>query len=176
MKLATPVLFLLLFGSIAWAAQISNPLLSPESYTDMPPEKNNCSFPLHVRQEASGTVLHIKIKPHKGIGQALSLSMTTSDSRKVVRGDVTVHGTEKGRLAPALSRPDASSGATKTFSVKFSSESDKTDVAYLWVPGLTSVQSVDLNSVTYSDGSNWKLTPGDSCRFIPEGLMSISPR
>jgi len=176
MKLAAPVSFLLLAGSIALAAQTSNPLLSPGTYTDMPPEKNNCSLPLHVRQMASGTLLDAKIKPHKGIGQALSLSITTSDSRKVVKGSVTVHGTDKGRLTPALSNLDASSGAARTFSVKFSPESDKTDVAYLWVPGLTSVQSVDLNSVSYSDGSNWKLTPGDSCRFVPDGVVPVSPR
>jgi hypothetical protein len=33
---------------------------------------------------------------------------------------------------------------------------------------------IDLNSVTFADGSTWKIAQGQSCRVWVDGLMLVS--
>lgn len=175
MKFAFPVSLLLLLGSIALTAQTSGQTLTGS--LEMPPEVNNCSILLHVEQAAAGVLLDAKDKPHKGIGQKLYLTISNPDSKHITRGTVIVHGlTDKGRVTQTLSNQNAPSEISKTLTVKFSAESNKADSGYLWAPGMTSVQSVDLKSVTYADGSTWKHGTSESCRFHPDGVMLIDQR
>ena len=50
-------------------------------------------------------------------------------------------------------------------------QSAKTDV---WVKGLTSVDSIDLDAVSYADGLNWRATAAEPCKVIPDPKMLIS--
>jgi len=106
----------------------------------------------------------------KGIAQLLHLIVTSPNSKRVVAANVTVHGfANKGRVVPTLSAQD-SSDATKTFDVKFPAEPKEisTDLA---VPGFSAVSAIDLNSVTYADGSTWKLAAGSTCSSRIDPIM-----
>lgn len=46
----------------------------------------------------------------------------------------------------------------------------------VWVHGLTSVNSIDLTSVEYADGSSWKPKSADACSVIPDPEMLVSRR
>jgi hypothetical protein len=39
---------------------------------------------------------------------------------------------------------------------------------------MTAVLSIDLNSVTYADGSTGSFTGHDACRVVPDKLMLIA--
>jgi hypothetical protein len=107
-------------------------------------------------------------------GQRLHLSISDSDSRRIVAANVTVRGfSNKARYMPAMSTEDSSDGA-KNLDVRFPSGTGKESSTDLAVPGLTAVTVIDLNSVTYSDGSTWKLATGSSCRSWLDGLMLVS--
>jgi len=41
------------------------------------------------------------------------------------------------------------------------------------VPGLSAVSMIDLNSVTYSDGSTWKLAAGSVCSSRIDPMMLV---
>jgi len=48
--------------------------------------------------------------------------------------------------------------------------------ADVWVRGLTSVNSIDLVSVRYADGSKWRAADASVCRIVPDPTMLISQK
>jgi hypothetical protein len=140
---------------------------------------SSCPISLHARQAPGGDMMEVNGKRVQNPGQRLHLSISESNSRRIVAANVTVRGfSNKARSMPTLSAED-SSDAAKIVDVRFPAEAGKessgkessTDLA---IPGLTAVTTIDLNSVTYSDGSTWKLAAGRSCRSWVDGLMLVS--
>ena len=111
----------------------------------------------------------------KGIAQRLELIVTNPDSKRITRARVTVHGlAPKGRVTQLAS--GERSDVVRTFDVNFSAGTGKDVTAGLRVPGMAAVFSIDLDSVTYADGSTWRLADGQSCRTVPDPMMLISGR
>jgi hypothetical protein len=69
-----------------------------------------------------------------------------------------------------------SSDAARTLDVSFPANTSKDNSAILWVPGLTAVQAIELNSLTYADGSTWKIASGNVCRSPVDALMLVGNR
>jgi hypothetical protein len=135
----------------------------------------SCPVSLHAQQSAAATrreVGNADSRP-QGVAQSLHLTVTNPDSRVVVAANVTVRGfADKGRMVGVLST-QGSSDAAKTLDVHFPAGSGKQVSANLRVPGLTAVSAIDLNSVTYADGSVWKLASASSCRSWIDGFMLV---
>lgn len=187
MKGAAAVSFALLFGSIAMSAQVANQYnpqkIDPNQHqtktiiVQLPTVTSSCPVSLRAQQAAGGENLAVNSARPKGIAQGLHLILTSPDSRQISAAQVTVHGlTAKPRLTQTLSNQPGSSDAAKTLDVRFSAGPGKDVSADLWVPGLTSIQEIELNSVTYTDGSAWRLAAGNACRTVPERLMLIGNR
>jgi hypothetical protein len=173
---AAAVSFVVLLGSAALAAQ-ANPQgfgvsgMEPVQTTVIQlPQPAGCPVLLNARQAPGGNPMVVNGVRIKGIAQLLHLIVTSPNSKRVVAANVTVHGfANKGRVVPTLSAQD-SSDATKTFDVKFPAEPKEisTDLA---VPGFSAVSAIDLNSVTYADGSTWKLAAGSTCSSRIDPIM-----
>jgi len=134
----------------------------------------SCPISLHARHAGGAEMWKVDGVPIQSPAQRLHLTISDSDSRRIVAANVTVRGfSGKARYMPAESTQD-SSDAAKTLDVRFPAGPDKETAANLTVPGLTAVSVIDLNSVTYSDGSSWKLVAGGSCRSWVDGLMLVS--
>jgi hypothetical protein len=132
----------------------------------------SCPVSLTARQAPGGDRMMVNSVQVKGIAQLLHLIVSGSNSRRVVAANVTVHGfANKGRMVQTMSTQDASDAA-KTFDVKFpiAPQEISTDLA---VPGLSAVSMIDLNSVTYSDGSTWKLAAGSVCSSRIDPMMLV---
>ena len=41
------------------------------------------------------------------------------------------------------------------------------------LPGFVSADRIDLQSITYEDGSTWKLAGKESCRVAPDPIMLV---
>jgi hypothetical protein len=65
---------------------------------------------------------------------------------------------------------------SKTMELKVSIGPRETAETDAWVHGLTSVNSIDLMSVEYADGSSWKAKSADACSVVPDPIMLISKR
>jgi hypothetical protein len=63
---------------------------------------------------------------------------------------------------------------TKTLDVTFVREDEMTVSADLVLPGFTSVTSIELQSVTYQDGSTWSVADHQVCRVAPDPFMLIA--
>ena len=70
------------------------------------------------------------------------------------------------------SRGNGSSGPTRNLRLQFNAN-DGSSVAKLWLSGFGAVRSLELNSITWSDGSNWKPARGESCTVTPSLFMLV---
>lgn len=134
-----------------------------------------CPVSLYARQAPGANRMEVNGVRIKGPAQLLHLMVTGPNSGRVVAAQVTVHGfADKVRAVRTVSTPDPSAAA-KTFEVRFPS-GPKEIAADLTVPGFSAVRVIDLNAVTYADGSTWKIGAGSTCSSRIDPIMPISGR
>ncbi len=137
---------------------------------------NGCPVTLRAQHAPGGDSMMVNGIHVKGPAQALHLIVTNRDSRQVVAANLTVWGfSGNPRLAQTLTTHNASEAA-RTLDVRFAGAPGKETSADFAVPGLTASTAIVLNSVTYADGSTWKLAPGGSCWASVDGVMRIGDR
>jgi hypothetical protein len=141
--------------------------------------EHSCPVSLHAQQSAAAFARQVNgddgDRP-RDVAQRLHLVAAGPSSKKVVAANVTVHGfAAKPRMVQTMETGDGSNAA-KTMDVRFAAGTGQDSAADLWVPGLSAVRSIDVNAVTYSDGSTWKLADGRSCSSLVDGVMLISSR
>jgi hypothetical protein len=137
---------------------------------------DGCPVSLHAGHLADGSMVQTNGGHPKGIGQWLSLSLT-SNEKQVATATVTIRGmTPKPRMSQAVTADNGMSDAVRTFHVEFEAGPQKSAVANLWVPGMSAVERIELQSMEYSDGSTWKLAEGASCHVAPDPFMLVTKR
>lgn len=101
-------------------------------------------------------------------------TVQSSAGAKVVSARVTVHGTNgKWRNVPAAMGDDSLT-ITKTLDVRFDRAEDGQVSSDMTLPGFTSVKSINLDTLTFSDGTIWVPEQGSACRVAPDPLMLVS--
>ncbi|HKF48039.1 MAG TPA: hypothetical protein VKB38_11830 [Terracidiphilus sp.] len=97
--------------------------------------------------------------------------------RPVTAGTVLARGrSARAHAEGAQLVGEAPSDLRRTLDVTFTDNGDGTVSADLDLPAFTSVNAVQLQSITYSDGSNWKLDNGNVCMVAPDPIMLIAGR
>jgi hypothetical protein len=107
------------------------------------------------------------------INQQIHLVMTNFGSRDIVSAQFTAHGfSNKQRTiyAGAAQVPDLSSTVNVVVDVKGNGHASSD----LSLSHFTAVASIDLNSITYADGSTWHSTSPGACKVIPDMVMLIA--
>lgn len=186
------VLLVLCFGfaSLAVVAQ-TNPTQrssrDPRQATNFGMNLPVTACPISMRAlQGSGTglVATRNAPPATGFSQSVHLVLANPQSKQIVHAKVKVYGlTGKTRVeqtsADLTLRLDPNSGPAATFrtlNVPFNRESDKEAAADLVLHGFTSVTSIHLMNVTYSDGSTWAVSTSEECRVAPDPLMLVADR
>jgi hypothetical protein len=167
-------------GATTWTTQTVTPAEVPSKLVlameQIAQQINGCPVTMRARHAPGGDSMKVDGAAIKGPAQRLHLMVTDRDARQIVAANVTVRGlTGKPRLTQTLGAPDAADAA-KTLEVRFAAEPGKEKSADFAVPGLTAATFVELNSVTYADGSTWKLAGGSACRSAIDGTMLIGNR
>ena len=138
---------------------------------------DNCPVSLHAQQMPGWDRMVVNGVPLKTMAQTLRLTASTPGKRQVSAANITVHGySNKARLLPTEMTNQNTGDAAKTIDVTFAATGDKDASTDVSVAGLSAVTVVDVNSVTYSDGSTWRLAAGRSCRSWIDGVMLVSGR
>ena len=107
-------------------------------------------------------------------GQRILLTLIDARPANIVSATVLVRGLNgKNHMVKTA---DARSGpnAARTLHVTFTKGQDNDVSADLYVPGFTSVSSVQLQQVTYADGSTWRTSGTKFCRVTPDPMMLIA--
>jgi len=146
-----------------------------------PPIASACPIDMHATQGVWDRTIRVRngekdLVP-QSFGQRISLKLKDSRPARIVAATVRVHGLNgKSGMLPTPADVSARSNAIRTVKVKFTEEQDGTVSADLRVGGFTSVTSIQLVNVTYSDGSVWTISRSSACQVQPDPLMLITER
>lgn len=132
-----------------------------------------CPVSLKAQHKADGSMVKTGNAHPQGIGQWLHLTLADPQGKKAIEALITVHGfTDKARVTETGSgnSPDA----RRTLTVPFTTAAGQSAEANLWVPEMTAVQTIELDSVTFDDGAMWSFAGSTSCRITPDLFMLIA--
>ena len=145
-----------------------------------------CPVDMHVRQGMGGAMMAVDENGRKRLVFAPRLRLLLNDlnaaqsGKQIVAATVTVHGSSgKEHIQPADDASDArpdlkSSNIKRTLTVDLAEWGEPGVSGDFRLPGFTSTERVDLETITYDDGSIWKLSGGESCHVAPDWLMLIN--
>jgi hypothetical protein len=191
MKSAALVSFAIFLGSIVSAAQTATygvagmeGLKPPQAvnkafipwWTGFATTPMGCPVSLRAQHGATGGMLQADKSRPNGLAQLLHLTLINPDSRQIVSARVRVHGVSgKARATQALSNADSGDpDIARNLVIQFSSAPGKTVTGDLWVPDMTAVLRIDLNSLTYADGSTRGFTAREACHVAPDLKMLVA--
>jgi hypothetical protein len=160
----------LLFGSMTVAAQSVGLGNSQQAVLEVVPTSSGCPIGISVQHGSSPELLKASKPQPPGIAQYLQVTMSNSKSVDIVGAQITAHGFDaKTRYFPAqVSSPDL----TKTSDLDLTVKSKGDGTTGLRLARFTAVSWIDLDSVTYADGTTWHSSVGTTCRVVP-GLMRL---
>lgn len=105
--------------------------------------------------------------------QRLELIMSNLLPKEIVSAEITAHGfSHQGRLIP-LSNTNPTPDLAKTVYVTLDVEGNgraSRDLSFAYFAAIT---TIDVNSVTYANGSAWHASSSRACSFIPNGFMRV---
>jgi hypothetical protein len=167
-----------LLGPTLVTAQTAVPPSSPVSQTavlEVALPAAHCPVSLHAQQMPGAdrwVVNGVSIKP---LAQRLHLTATAPHSGPIVAANITVRGyAGKSRFTPVGAPDQDARDSARTLDVAFASGAGGEASTNIALAGFSAVTVVELNSITYSDGSRWKLSAGSSCRTWIDGVMLIA--
>jgi len=147
-----------------------------------PTRSAGCPVAMRAQRLGMGATVQVRDGEKPVLGQRIHLEIERGEY-SALEAKVTVHGTRgRARLFSALSTNDVNQGAdaARSFTLKPGNEAAgdiaKTIASDLTLAGFTSVLSISLDSITYADGSQWKMAAGHSCIVTPDPLMLVSQR
>lgn len=179
MRAYVVVSLVLLFGSMTIAAQNATQNQTQTSVYRMPITSGGCPVSLRALHGSSGNMLKVDKNRPAGIAQLLHLIVSNPDSRQIVAARVRVRGLSgKGRMTQTANqdRGQGTGDVSRSLVARFSSGADKEISSDVWVAGMSAVLEVELNSVTFADGTTRKFAGVEACRIAPEPLMLVADR
>ena len=137
----------------------------------LPAPSEGCPVGLSVERRSPTEFVNTANSPHRGDSQRIRLTFTPLDSPAIRTVDLTVHAfSNKAQILPAATR--SSSGIDRSFQISGPRASGLSQKD-LWVDRIGGVTSVELNSITYVDGSVWHKDEDSTCRAVPNNLILV---
>ena len=169
----------LLLTSLTLAAQNGDKTNTLTQIRILPPNSAaTCPVNMSARQGVWDHTIKVRQgeqqRPPQPFGQRILLTLADAHPSRIVSATVTVHGTTgKNHMLQAV---DSASGAnaTTTLTAAFTKQGDGSVSADIYVPGFTSVTSLELQQVSYADGSTLKINGSNACRVAPDPMMLIA--
>ena len=158
---------------VAMAAQSAGP--SQATVLTISPAATGCPVSLRAQHKADGSMVQVDNTHPRGIGQWLHLVLEDRSASPPAKATVTVHGySDKARITQAAGGDGAD--AVKTLTVTFAPLDDRSVAGDLWAPGMTAVTRIDLDSVTYADGTMSSFAARQGCNVTPDPFMLVADR
>jgi hypothetical protein len=138
-----------------------------------------CPVSMQAQHRSNPSLMNARDAAHEPLAQRIHLTVSSATySSGILSIKVTVRGTTAKARALLVSTFGANpSDAAMTFDLRANqANADQASAVAsdLLLRGFTSVQTVDLESVTYADGSSWVASATRSCSIEPDNLMLVS--
>ena len=136
---------------------------------------SNCPIGMHADQGVWDRTVRVwqgqKERTLQPFGQRILLSLAVSGPSPIVSATVKVRGlTGKNRV---LQTGTVGGDGVKIMKITFVQKPEGV-FSDLYVPGFTSVSSIELLEFSYSDGRVWKIGGSSVCRVAPDPMMLIA--
>lgn len=166
--------------SIASPSQSTTQSEKQLNFVIVAPDVAACPAVLYARHEGG---LHRRVlvngDPAPEPGLPIMLTLAGGRSPRITRATVTAYGLSihgmngRWQLLKAGNAHGGSGEISKTLDAVFAPGEDDTASSRLVLPGFTSVKSIELDSVSYADGSTWKPAPHRACQVAPDPFMPV---
>jgi hypothetical protein len=137
-----------------------------------------CPVGMHAKQGSGGGLAAVRnARPGDGPSQRIHLVLARRHSQQITGARVLVRGLSgKDRTVRSISMEDIVPDRGQMLDVTFTPDNSVEASADLVLPGFTSIQSIELQSITYADGSTWKMANQNTCTVAPDPMMLIAGR
>jgi hypothetical protein len=143
------------------------------------PGNFGCPVGFSATRQGAGQVMSAGDPKQKGPAQGLHLELQHINAPAIESIEVTVYGrSPKQGILLLDSEASAKSADTlsKTFELQRKADSSSLTDADVWMQNVGSLTRVDLNAITYADGSTWHATENFKCRAIPSNFILVGKR
>jgi hypothetical protein len=107
--------------------------------------------------------------------QWLRFLLTNPKSLGITGIELAVHGLQPGgHVEPVVSGQPGAGALDKHVELQLVLDPAKRTTRDVRFDGFTSIRSIDLESVTYADGSVWHASARNPCRFEPSRVMLVA--
>ena len=132
----------------------------------------NCPVGIQVQHTPQGAVQQVgRTAERHQLGYSISLSAL--DSRLIRHARITLRGIAGAQVVPAASN-ESNANATESFTLTPGAAARPTLQSVVYTKRLTGVRWVEVNEVTYADGTQWRQTQGSVCRIAPNRFLLIN--
>ncbi len=133
----------------------------------------SCPVSFDVHRNSPGLVANIDDPNRHHGSQRIFFTLAPADNRIVQSIDLVIHAVSaRSRLFPANLAADQTPDIDRDFKLS-TPNSIGLHGRSLWVDGVGGILSVDLTSITYTDGSSWHTSSASICHAIPNGFTLV---
>lgn len=138
----------------------------------------SCPVGMQAKQGSGGGLVAVRnAHPSDGPSQQIHLVLARRHSQQIAGARVLVRGLSgKNRMERSIAIEDIVPDRSQMLDVRFTPDNAVEASADLVLPGFTSIQSVELQAITYADGSTWKMEKQNACTVAPDPMMLVAGR
>ncbi len=165
-----------LFGMLALlplglSALAQAPAQSTSSVVLMASRTAGCPVGLEARHAQDGGLVSVSPTTRHS-EQSYRILFSPSDEKAISQAKITLHGLAGGQVVPAAAAPKGD--ATESFTLSPAMGAKHLFRSTVSTGKLTGVQWVELDELTYSDGTQWHASATATCRVAPNGFMLVA--
>ena len=146
----------------------------------LPPRIDPAKCPVGLRVERSGgnfEYKNAKAVPADDVApfseQRFDFKMTNFSPHEIVNAEITAHGFgHDGRIVGPLLTPTPN--LAKTLAVALDVKGNSSASRDLSFARFSAIRTIQVNSVTYADGSTWHAPSPGACSVAPSPIMQVS--
>ena len=137
--------------------------------------ESNCPVDMAIDRSGLYVKSEVHSAPYPGpnpqVEQRIRLDLTNRNPAKITGAEITIHGLSQKTRFMELSTPEADMAKTFHLSLELKGNGQSSNV--LWLTRFAVITRVDLNAVTYADGSAWQEPAPAACSVVPSGLVRV---
>jgi hypothetical protein len=103
-----------------------------------------------------------------------NISLRAFDSRLIRQARITLRGIAGAQVLPAGASSESNANATESFTLTPGATPKATLQSVVYAEKLTGVRWVEVDELTYADGTQWRQTQGSVCRVAPNGFLLVN--
>lgn len=154
------------------AAALSAQTISSSTIVLQAPSLQNCPVGIMAQRTPQGAVQQVsRASDHPLLGY--NISLRSFDAQLVAKAQVTLSGLAGARVLPAASF-GTKADTSESFTITPGTSPKAAFESIVYTKKLTGVLWIEVNQVTYADGTEWHQTKGSVCRVAPNGFLPVN--